>query len=153
MLVRQIVKAERPVHVETVFERLKTALDLPRLSSNVRMRLASAIRESVDGGNVVRDTSRFLAPAHGSLDVRPRCDGNRGIDRVADAELDVGLLAVARATFSAERADLVRMTARQFGHGHAGANIAARMEQPVDDLIEDGRLSERSGTLVAIQLD
>ncbi|MDE2893065.1 MAG: hypothetical protein OXN86_11235 [Chloroflexota bacterium] len=152
-LAQQIVKIEQPVHVETVFERLKTGLGIPRLSSNVRMRLASALRETVDNGGVVRVPDRFLRLALGGLDVRPRCDGSSGITRVSDAELDVGLLAVARATFGVERADLVRMTARQFGYGHTGANIAARLEQRVDDLLEVGRPSEQSGTLVAIQLD
>lgn len=152
-LVRQIVEVEQPVHVETVFERLRTGLGIPRLSSNVRMRLASAIRESVDGGEVARDPDRFLRLAQGGLDVRPRCDGSRKISRVSDVELDAGLLAVARATFGVERADLVRMTARQFGYGHTGTNIAARLEQRVDDLLEVGRLSEQSGTLVATQSD
>ncbi|MCY4617572.1 MAG: hypothetical protein OXD50_03310 [Chloroflexi bacterium] len=58
------------------------------------------------------------------------------------------MLTVARATFGAEPDDLVRMTARQFGYGHAGPNIAARLEQRIESLVEIGRLSEQTRTMV-----
>ena len=98
---------------------------------------------------MARDSARFLRVAGDAQQVRPRYGGSRKIDRVSDAELDAGLLAVARATFGAEPDDLVCMTARQFGYGHAGANIAARLEQRIDDLLESGSLTEQSGTMVA----
>jgi len=40
------------------------------------------------------------------------------------------------------------MTARQFGYGHAGPNIAARLEQRIESLVEIGRLSEQTRTMV-----
>ncbi|MDE2893754.1 MAG: DUF3320 domain-containing protein [Chloroflexota bacterium] len=152
-LVNQIVAKEQPVHVETVIERLRTALGIRRVGSNIRKRLDSALTTSVETGNVLRDPSDFLHSRDNHAQPGPRRDGKRRIDRVSDIELDAGLLRVARATFGAAPDDLVRETARQFGYRRTGSDIAASLEERIDALRASRELVEQNGMLVAPEDD
>ncbi len=147
-LIQRIVAAEQPVHVETVIERLRAALGIRRVGSNIRKRLETALNASLDVGQVSRDPDGFLRTRNGAGQTRPRRDASRRIERISDAELDVGLLTVARATFGAMAEDLLRETARQFGYRRTGVDIAARLEHRIERLRQSGQLAEQSGMLV-----
>lgn len=151
VLVERIVEAEQAVHADTVIERLKGALGVPRLGSNIRRRMDSAIQESIERGAVSQDSGGFLTQAGDGAQLRPRRDSARRIERISDTELDAGLLVIARATFGAAQDDLMRMTAREFGYGHAGSKIAARLQQRIGSLLAMGQLVEQSGTLLVAQ--
>jgi very-short-patch-repair endonuclease/DNA polymerase III delta prime subunit len=148
-LVERIVAVEEPIHFETVIERLRSVLQFGRAGSNIRKRLEQARDRAIRDGTVVADGSGFLRARDNTAMPTPRRDGSRRINRIADAELDAGLLTVARATFGATQDELVRETARQFGYRRTGADIAAKLGQRIEHLRETGQLSEQGGTLVA----
>lgn len=148
-LVEQIVADEQPIHFESVIERIRSALQFGRVGTNIRKRLEQARDRAIKDGAVVADASGFLSAADHVGPASPRRDGSRKINRIADAELDAGLLIVARATFGAAQDELVRETARQFGYRRTGAGIAAALVQRIEHLRETGQLSEQGGTLVA----
>ena len=81
---------------------------------------------------------------------RPRRDPNRPVDHVAPAEIDAGLLLVARESFGIERADLIRETARQFGWRRTGRRIGDNLNAGVERLLKTGRLSRQGDMLVAV---
>ena len=91
----------------------------------------------------------FVSLAGDSSPPRPRRDADRSIDHIADAELDEVVLLITRKTFGAAKPDLVRETARQFGYRRTGRDIKGRLDERIERLLEDGRLSPRGDMLVA----
>lgn len=152
-LVERIVEVEQPIHFETVIERIRSVLQFGRVGSNIRKRLEQARDRAIREGTVVADAGGFLRATDSTDLPIPRRDGDRRINRIADAELDAGLLTVARATFGAAQDELVRETARQFGYRRTGAEIAAALVLRIEHLRETGQLSEQGGTLVASRND
>ena len=140
----RIVEVEQPVHIDVVLKRLRNMLNMQRVRERFRELIDRAVLESNvrnDGGFL------WLAGECGNV-ASPRHNPDRRIDHVADAELDAGLLLVAKASFGAEQHDLVRETARWFGWRRAGANIRDRLDGRVKHLRESGRLRCSGATLV-----
>ncbi len=151
-LIERIVEIEQPVHFEVVVERLRTALGIRRVGSNIRKRFVGARSQATRDGAVTSDPQQFLRITGSADKSVPRRDPDRRIGLISDEELDDGLLFVTRATFGATPVDLVRETARQFGYRRTGAGIAARLEQRIEQLLVDGRLVEQSGMLLASEI-
>ncbi len=150
-LVREVVAAEQPVHIDTVIDRIRAAYGIRRAGSRIRARIRQAAKQEVANGALRREDGddEFLRIKGDSGPVRPRRDPQRRIHRIAAAELDVGLIRVARETFGATREDLTRETARQFGWRRTGRDIAAALDERMDRLVESGRLSLRGDMLAA----
>ena len=147
-LVRDVVEIEQPVHTDTVIDRVRTTYVVHRAGTRIRARIRQAIKQAPAVRRKDGDDA-FLCLAGESGPARPRRADDRAIGRIAAAELDEGLLLVARKTFGCARADLVRETARQFGYRRTGRDIAARLEERIERLVESGRLSPRGDMLVA----
>ena len=132
---------------------MRVVLGVRRAGSRIRAHIHRAWGQATATG-VLRRDGDFLWLADGTApSVRPRHDPDRSIERVADPELDAGLLLVARQTFGAAQPELVRETARQFGWRRTGPDIRARLDQRVERLLEEGELSRRGETLVASPRD
>lgn len=143
-----IVVVEHPVHVDVVVERLRGLLGVQRIGNRIRSRIDGAV-EAANRDGVLRRDGEFLWLADDlGQAVRPRHDPTRPIGRVSDAEVDAGLLAVARRTFGAAQDVLVRETARQFGWRRTGHEIRERLTERVERLVASGRLVRRGDTLV-----
>ena len=113
-LVREVVAAEHPVHVETVMKRVRDSF-WTTLTQRVREHIRHAIGLAVTEGSVrLGDRESAFLTLPGDRPVRPRRRAGRDFGHIADAELEQGLLLVARRTFGSSQADLVRETARQF---------------------------------------
>ena len=142
-----IVEVEHPVHIDVVVERLRGVLAVQRIREGIRSRIYGAVGNAIGGGAIRHDGEFLLLADERGEEIRPRLDPERPIGRVSDAELDAGLLAVARRTFGAGQDDLVRETARQFGWRRTGHEIRERLNERVERLVESGRLVRRGETL------
>lgn len=147
--VRHLVEIEQPVHIDAVVERLRVVLSVGRVGARIRAHIERAISMAITDGALSRDGEFLRLPDDARNAARPRYEPDRPIGRVADPELDAGLLLVARRTFGASPSDLVRETARQFGWRRTGPDIRDRLSGRIDSLLESGRLSPRGDTVVA----
>ena len=151
-LIEMIVRKEQPLHTDTLTERLRPALGVKRVGSNIRSRIEQVLKNAIDRSILGYDRGGFLTVPDADMPVHPRKDRDRRIDRISDAEIDEGLLLVARATFGALPDDLVRETSRQFGYRRTGADISNKLEQRIAHLKQSGRLVDQNGMLVASEL-
>ena len=146
-LVREIINAEQPVHIETIIDRVRDTYGAPRAVKRIRDRVEQAI-DRVLGHQRDRTKPPFLERK--SIEpTRPRRNADRSVLHVAPSEIDEGLLLIARKTFGSERAELVRETARQFGWGSTGQNIKRELSKGIDGLLKTGRLRLQGTMLVA----
>ena len=147
--VRHLVEVEQPVHIDAVVDGLRIVLGVGRVGTRIRAHIQRAILSAITDGVLSRDGEFLQVADEAGTAARPRHDPDRPIGRVADSELDAGLLLVARRTFGASQPDLVRETARQFGWRRTGPDIRDRLNERLDSLLESGRLRQRGDTLVA----
>ncbi|MCY4523092.1 MAG: DUF3320 domain-containing protein [Caldilineaceae bacterium] len=150
MLVRDVIAVEQPIHIDTAIDRIRTVYGASRAGKSIRRRIKQVVKQMVDNGTVCRDEAdnEFLSLAGNARPCQPRRNADRTIDRVAPSEIDEGLLLVVDKTFGAEKADIVRETARQFGWRRTGSNIDHKLSERVDRLLEGGQLLLRGGMLV-----
>ena len=154
-LVRHLVEVEQPVHVDAVVDGLRVVLGVRRVGTRIRAHIDRALSIATTNGDLSRN-GEFLYVADEADTAtrprrdpdRPRRDPDRPIGRVADSELDAGLLLVARRTFGASPSDLVRETRRQFGWGRTTPEIRDRLNDRIASLLESARLRRRGDTLV-----
>ena len=146
VLVRDIISVEQPVHIDTIIDRVRSIYGVPRAGKRIRERVEQAIEGIL---NRPRDRSmQFLVHTQSVEQIRPRREAKRAIDRVAPSEIDEGLLAVAKASFGIERANLIRETARQFGWRRTGQHIDRRLSEGIERLLKEGRLTLQANMLV-----
>ena len=150
-LVREIVAVEQPVHVNLVINHVVTLYDDAKAGKKIRQHIEGAIEQAIVYRTVGREGTDglFLRLAGNTELPRPRRARGRTIDLIAEAELDRGVLLIARKTFGAPQPDLVRETARQFGYKKVGPKIKTRLNQRVERLIDNGQLLRRGDMLIA----
>ena len=150
-LIRDVVGVEQPVHLDTVIERIRVAFGAGRAGSRARDNIRGAVGEAIKLGLVEHEQGddAFLCLPDNDGPPLPRRSGDRSIEQIADVELDLALVALARRTFGSPPQDLVRETARQFGYRRTGAAISSRLGERIDSLVQDGRLRVQGDTLVA----
>ena len=144
---------EAPVHENVIAERVRSHVRFGS-TSGLRSAIRSAIQQRLRAGTIRQDLAQpeFFYPA--SFDeVKPRRPSAGGARRrlkfIADAEIEAGVLRIARAGYGCVRDELVAETARHFGNRRTGHRIAGRIGNVVDSLERDGRLRAESGKLVA----
>ena len=150
-LVQDVIAVEQPIHINTVMDRVRTVYGVSRTGKMIRARTTQAVKQLAATGVVCREEAdyEFLSLAGNAGPCQPRRNADRVIGRVAPSEIDEGLLLIASRTFGAEKADLVREAARQFGWRRTGRDIDRRLSERVEQLLKAGRLSLRANMLVA----
>ena len=150
-LVHGVIVVEQPIHIDTVIDRVRTVYGVSRAGTTIRARIAQAVKQMTAAGVVRREAAddEFLSLADNADPWRPRRNADRAIGRVAPSEIDEGLLLIVSKTFGAEKSDLVREAARQFGWRRTGRDIDRRLSERIEQLLKVGRLLLRANMLVA----
>lgn len=140
--IKAIARAEGPVHMETVSERIREWWDIGRVSSRLRDNLDLAIRRAA------------LAREGDFIDIADRPVSRvRSIDQTRKPEhihLDEFALAselLVRDVGGASRDEVIIALARLFGWGRTGAIVEDRLNQAIDRAVRAGRLEEIGGML------
>lgn len=161
-LVETVVRAEGPVHVDVVVERLRRHYGVRRAGRRVRLAVMSGIEHALRSGSVrwlpelggSGKRSAFLVPASVEQ-FAPRGPSGTGqlrrIDHICEQELDAAAVHVVRLLGGAGRADAILAAARALGYSRTGKSIEGRIGAALDRLMAEGRLAERMGSLVAIE--
>ena len=153
-LLSKIVRAEQPVHVELAVDRASEYSPWP-VKGEYRRRFRKwakeIIAEEIADAQLAYPEPGFLTIANRTGNIQPRRPGDedrtRPIGRVAMAELDEGLVLVARDSYGIDRGELVRETARQFGWRRTGRRIQAALEERIRVNLERGSLKQEDGML------
>lgn len=152
-LVRRIVKAEGPVHLDVIVERIRARYGLGRAGRVIRERVARTVRRMEQEGAVSRlddgASGDFFGPTRAAA-IEPRSTDSgaaRLIETIAAAELHAGLARVLEVSYGASRDELIAETARQFGYLRTSGRIAARLGAAVDHLIASGVATDSFGQI------
>jgi energy-coupling factor transporter ATP-binding protein EcfA2/very-short-patch-repair endonuclease len=145
-LVKDVVAAEEPVHIETLMQRLRSAADIGRVGQRIRKTLERAINLS----NVDFDGD-FLSVNGSPLIVvrRPHSDLTRDVDRIHPLELKAAALGVCRDSIAISKNALVDAVSVVFGWRRKGDKIVSAIEQVISELLAAGELVEGAGGLRA----
>ena len=149
-LVQDVIAVEQPIHIDTVIDRVRTVYGVSRAGKMIRARITQAVKQGAAAGVVCSEEAgdEFLSLAGNAGPCQPRRNADRVIGRVAPSEIDEGLLLIVSKTFGAEKADLVREAARQFGWRRTGRDIDQKLSERVEQLLKAGRLLLRANMLV-----
>ena len=142
--VAQVVTVEAPIHPDELLDRLKEHHGVHRAGENIRRNLQRAINYAVAQHQVQQAADGFLWPYSPFPLEHFRTPGQgatpRAIERVCDQELRLAVLHVVESQFALPREALVRATAQVLGYGRTSQDMAERLGEVVDDLIDRGDL-------------
>ena len=152
ILLRRVIEAESPVHVDLVVERLRARYGHGRAGRQIRERILNAVFDVVrreyawEGGQSAERRklpSRPFIVEEDSV-VRPRVPGAgqsaRPIVRICDAELEAGILAVLTAIIGDTEESLIRNVSLAFGFKRVGADIRSAVGGAITRLLARGDL-------------
>jgi very-short-patch-repair endonuclease len=146
-VVQAVVDGEGPVHQDRVMRAIAASFDIARIGSQVRARLLAAIERAVTV-ELVKRRGEFLWPASmGAPPVRAADASGvaRAIREVAPEEIAAGVTAFLERAFAINREDLVSGLARELGYDRAGSQVAAAIDDVVDQMIAGEALVEVGG--------
>lgn len=154
----RIAEVEGPVHIDVAIDRIREHYGMARarqvsrdqvrrvLEEVARKRQLTVWRERASTrqspGSMSEQFFDVLDPVVNARRPYSESSPRRTITQIASAEIEQGLVLVARVMFGASRDELVRETARQFWYDRTGPDIAARVNDCIDAMIGDGRLIE-----------
>ena len=149
-LVRDIISVEQPIHIDTVIDRVRIIYGVARAGKRIRSRLKQTVNQMLADGTVCHEegADKFLSLASNNSLCRPRRNTDRRVGRVAPSEIDEGLLLITSRTYGAQKADIIRETARQFGWSRTGKDIVSKLNERVEWLLEKNWLLPQGDMLV-----
>lgn len=144
-MLREVVEAEGPVHIEVATRRLVSAWGLTRAGRRIREAVRSAFN-SLKGEGKVRRIGKFLWPSKVVFELTVRQpdpedeDTLREIGFIPQEELELAVMNAVRDALSISEDDLVKAVARIFGFDRTGVNIRGRMETIFRQMTSRGML-------------
>ena len=135
--IKSIVATEGPVHMDTLFRRLRDAWEIGRIGKNIRENIDIAIIKS----QVTRRGS-FLIDPDAPITVRTPTDQcQRAITQVHESELDLALLKLVSDAAGISQDELTARTARIYGWERRGSDITPRLDERISALLATGQLT------------
>lgn len=140
-----LVEVEGPVHIETVYERIRDWWDIGRVGSKIANNLDLAIQRA----NIHRDSDDFLSiPATQVAHVRTPTDYvDRKVEHIHLDEIGMAVVLTLRDVGAAGRAELVNGIARTFGWARTGALVDKRVNDAIDRQLARGAITGNDDAL------
>ncbi len=142
-----IIRTEGPVHHDLLLSRMRGAMGVGRVGSNIRQWFESIIAE-LDGVQRVED-GYYLVIAQLGLprDWTDRPDDERKTQYVTQAEVAAALKSVVRRSFGITESEAAKETWSLLGFRRATSSAVARASVVLEKLLEAGGVVERDGLL------
>jgi len=138
--VEAIVNVEAPVHIDTVFQRMRKVYRLGRLGHKARKKVKEAISLALREKRILR-RGNFLWTHSTKVRVRRRIDDPPPkLSFVSSEEIAEAMKLVLRYQFSTHREDLVRQTAKVLGIRYLNQADSTRLRRILAGLIRKGEL-------------
>lgn len=147
--VEAVVEQEAPIHRELLYRRLVDRSDVDRVSQSVKDAVDKAVFVAEQRGELDSDYGFVRLPGEQDVVVRRREGEEAEIDWVPPEEIREAVVEVLEAQYGAPEDDLVRQVAGLLGFDRTGRRISMKVEEVVEELLDEGRLEERSGRLEA----
>lgn len=149
-LLVEAVGIERPVHIDEVIERIRSAWGLKRAGGRIQQAIEDAADVALKTGRIERSGS-FLAIPDALVTVRDRSAASitlRRADHLPPAEVDVAVQDVVRNNLGATGDEIVQAVSRAFGIKATGAAVRERIGDAIARLAGSGKLVEQAGLYV-----
>jgi hypothetical protein len=152
--VRTVVETESPVHQRVVTRRIMNAAGISRMGRRIRESVAAGARHAERKGWIDTAGDVLLAPGQDEIPVRDRqgVDGvPREIELVPPQEIAAAVEEVVNLSFGIDKEDLIPEAGRMLGFGRVGSKIQDRIEEVVDQMLDEGRLARENGHLMVAE--
>ncbi|MEM3388225.1 MAG: DUF3320 domain-containing protein [Thermoproteota archaeon] len=145
----EIVRKESPVHVNTVIRRIAEIYRLRRVGTRARKIIRRAIWLGVERGEFQKKKKDFLWSGD---DVTPRIpspgEPPRPIEEIAIEELMAAVETIVKKELGIKRKSLINTTARALGYNRTGAKVEERINEAVERLLRENRLTTYGDQIV-----
>ena len=149
-IVLPIVEQEDPVHGDEVVTRVRSLWGLPRVTPRLKTLVAAALAYNQAQGVIAEDGGFWRAP-DSLIHIRDRSRvasaSLRKPEMLPPAEIDAAVLKVVSDNYGAAKGDLIPAVARLFGFGSTSAALRTRIDERIDTLTSDGRLTQKGELL------
>ncbi|MCI0628190.1 MAG: DUF3320 domain-containing protein [Acidobacteria bacterium] len=139
--VAAIIRAEGPIHLELLIDRLKEIHGVARAGANVQRNVDRAVKSAERNHGVERRGDFLRARASLLETFRIPAEGvHRNLALVPPEEIELAILYIVEDQFGFQRDALLRAIAEVFGFERTSAGLSELVGNVVDDLVEHGKL-------------
>jgi len=140
----EIARAEGPVHITLIHQRVRDAWNIGRIGPNIRENIDAAISLT----DVIREGDFIDLPNRDVTAVRRPTNGvPRKVEQVPPGELTLAITSLLRDAGTTSRGDLVIAVARIFGWSRTGRDIGQAINSVIDRLVRAGTLTAADGAV------
>lgn len=142
--IQVLVEYEGPIHIDVAHARLRDWWNIGRIGSNIRNNIDRAIQKT----SVIRDGDFLLLSEHVTTQVRtPTDEVSRKAEHVHLQELGTAAIMIIRDVGAPSHSEVVQGVARTFGWAKTGTMVERRINEAIERIIADGRVSNSDETL------
>jgi hypothetical protein len=144
----QILEIESPIHIDELIRRIRENHGLKRTGEKIRNTILDAVNYSENKGNLVK-CGDFLWKDINDVNVRRRCNGVAAkIEKICNEEIAEAVKLIIRTQHATLPDELVVQTSRVFGIRSTRGIVAERIEDVVNELIDNDELRILSNGMV-----
>lgn len=141
--IRALIENEFPIHYEYLCQRLAYLYGNEKATVKVRRSVDAGLR--ILGSSIFRKGD-YLYP-NNDMPITVRMPNSRKSQHISPDEFAVAMLRILRTYVGATRKTLCMETARVYGFGSTGPNLAAVLNEAIEILLKDNKIEEIEGKL------
>jgi superfamily I DNA and/or RNA helicase/very-short-patch-repair endonuclease len=147
-VVAQIVDIEGPILITEVIRRIRVSWGLKRAGKRIHDSIMAAINFAEQNGEIIIK-DEFIYKKNGAINVRLRSvDPPAKINLICDEEIAKAVKIVIKTQFASPMAEIVKQTSRLFGIKVTRGATAKRIEDIVQQLLDNGDLELQSNGMI-----
>lgn len=150
-IVIHIVSIEGPIHTNELIQRIRFFWGVKKAGKRIQAVIERAVWSCGRKG-LLHISGEFIYDRNKKIEVRRRIDVPLPkIDLICDEEIEEAIKIILKNQFDTFPEELVTQTARLLGYQSTSKGISDRINEVLNDLIEQGELIEKTNSLIHLQ--
>jgi very-short-patch-repair endonuclease len=149
--IQQVVEIESPVHLNEIAKRIASAVGVKKVGKRIREAIEIAARQAAHLENVLIKDKFLYWTEHQHITVRNRDElpnASRKLELIAPEEIQESIKLIVSESCGIEQDDLPHETCKLFGFKKVNENMRQGVKVIINEMIQNGELIERTGSLI-----
>ena len=150
-VLRQLIIEEAPIHIDDIYDFMKNTYG-KRATQKFKKEVNDILYKVVEYDNINKQ-NMFFFPRHFNWEeMKVRVRESPKIDHIHPTEIEKSIIFTLKLQYSSSRNDLIKTASKHLGFKSTRANVKAKFETGINNLINKNIIKDNNGLIELIEL-
>ena len=149
-LLRLLIIAEAPIHLDDIYDFMKTTYSR-KATKKFKSEINNLLYNLVDYDNIVKSNMFFFPTNFKWEEMKVRRRESPKIERIHPKEIEKSIIFTLKLQYSSSKDDLIKSASKHLGFKSVRANVKAKFETNINNLINKNIIRDNDGIIELIE--